>query len=349
MSEIMSYSLKYYPDPGIAFDISKMLFFKLNPETTWKSLLTSFNYSTSETTLIHQNADIFPVPNNLLLLFSFIPLNRNETFLSYIIRNMICKDFALFSIDALIDNLSNQNNLSLELYSFYFGENSEANFDLEKSIRTNKAIPDKVKLLLFGYIMNPLKYIDILTDTIIRYNNIIRTLHKSHFCEFNITDDIIDSIIKTHYSSNDLLPNTLKDKTISFSICCTIPDYLCHFFDFPNPFLISALDTLSSYNPSSNSNNTSLLCSYTNVLSDQYRLSIIHHLLSHQSVTLQELSKLLCLSQTATYHHITLLRKTNMLSVSRNGRTVYYSYNPNGIDSLIKALSSIQAIYKQNF
>ena len=43
MSEIMSYSLKYYPDPGIAFDITKMLFVKLNSESVWQSSLTSID------------------------------------------------------------------------------------------------------------------------------------------------------------------------------------------------------------------------------------------------------------------------------------------------------------------
>ena len=71
MSEIMSYSLKYYPDPGIAFDISKMLFVKLNPESVWKSLLTSIEDTNPETLKIQHNSNQFPNPNGILLLFLF--------------------------------------------------------------------------------------------------------------------------------------------------------------------------------------------------------------------------------------------------------------------------------------
>ena len=87
MSEIMSYSLKYYPDPGIAFDISKMLFVKLNPESVWRNYMTTSNSPIDEVKFIRKNALLFPDPDSLLLLFSFRPANKSETFISQVISN----------------------------------------------------------------------------------------------------------------------------------------------------------------------------------------------------------------------------------------------------------------------
>ena len=50
-----------------------------------------------------------------------------------------------------------------------------------------------------------------------------------------------------------------------------------------------------------------------NALSDVSRASIIRLLLFHHSLTLHEISQHLSLSQTATYHHISILKKANML------------------------------------
>ena len=62
MSEIMSYSLKYYPDPGIAFDIVRMLFVKLNPPSVWQELLTSPESVHEESEYLQNHADMLPDP-----------------------------------------------------------------------------------------------------------------------------------------------------------------------------------------------------------------------------------------------------------------------------------------------
>ena len=103
----MSYSLKYYPDPGIAFDISKMLFVKLNPETVWKECLTTLDSPIDEVQFIYDHAASFPSPDPLLLLFSFKLKNETGTFLSQTISNLSNNNFPLFSIKQLLTYLNN--------------------------------------------------------------------------------------------------------------------------------------------------------------------------------------------------------------------------------------------------
>ena len=89
----MNYSLQYYPDPGIAFDITKMLFVKLTPENIWKPMLTSFETSTQDFTYIQQRSEYFPVPKpELLSLFAL----KKWCFSQMLYSNCSTKGLVLF-------------------------------------------------------------------------------------------------------------------------------------------------------------------------------------------------------------------------------------------------------------
>ena len=108
MSEIMSYSLKYYPDPGIAFDISKMLFVKLNSESVWRSSLTSIDSNINECEYINKYANSLPHPDADLLLYVFIPTHKNATFLSTITSNIISQNFHNFTFSSFISYIKHK-------------------------------------------------------------------------------------------------------------------------------------------------------------------------------------------------------------------------------------------------
>ena len=93
----MNHTYQYYPDPGIAFDISKMLLVKLNPVNIWSTLLTSIDSQKDDTLFIQNNAESFPSPKSELLLFFFIPNNKNTTFFSSILSHVIQNNFSSFS------------------------------------------------------------------------------------------------------------------------------------------------------------------------------------------------------------------------------------------------------------
>jgi len=158
----MSYSLKYYPDPGIAFDISKMLFVKLNPETVWKEFLITMNSPIDEVSFIQDKAKYFPEVNSDLLLFSFIPNNKNETFLSRTISQLLAQGIKEFSIFQLQNYFTDISSVQKDLYRFYLGEKEFSMNNMEYTIRSHKALPDRIKLLLFGFIMSPEKFITLL-------------------------------------------------------------------------------------------------------------------------------------------------------------------------------------------
>lgn len=337
----MSYSLKYYPDPGIAYDISKMLFVKLNPESVWKDFLTSIESQTDEINFINTQANLFPAVDPELLLFAYKPSYKTEIFISRIIETLIHKNFIKFSINSLFSYLQNSTQIQKDLYTYYFGDQNFTFENLERMIRSNKYIPDRIKLLLFSFILNPSKYIVSLTNIIEKYYSFITTTYISQAAQISIPCSFINSIMENTYSLESLQNNNNQSYPIYYSLCFTIRDYLFRNFHIPTPYLITTQFSIENTFTTTEIPYTNTFLTNISALNDKYRLSIINHLIANEELTLQKLSGLISLSNSATNHHLTLLKKANMISASRRGRTMFYSYNPNGFQDTINLLQQI--------
>lgn len=330
MSEIMSYSLKYYPDPGIAFDIVRMLFVKLNPQSVWQELLTSPESIVEESDYIQSHADMLPDPPSDLLLFAFIPSNKTETFLSQYIRASINTHYTTFSFNQLVNNLSNISQIQNSLFQYYLNNHAPALCDIENLIRSNRYIPDRIKILLFGFALNPYKYISLLSETINHYFELI----SRNCISSSPSDSVTASFLTKLFEESHLTPSDVN-VNLSFSICYTTLDYLLRNFNSPTPFFITTHSTIEkiTYEKTAPVDMASIL-SYADALKDKHRLAIIQQLLSNSQLTLSELSKLIGLSTSTTNHHLMILRKVNIVTCSRNNRIYHYSYNPLGFQDI---------------
>lgn len=337
MSEIMSYSLKYYPDPGIAFDIVRMLFIKLNPPSVWQELLTSPESIHEESEYLQRHAALLPDPPPELLLYAFIPQHKNETFLSFLIRTY-SSDYKDFIFENLISTLVDVSIMREAIFSYYLGEKSYPYTEIEYLIRSNRYIPDRIKILLFSFILNPEMYIDLLKITLNTYYNSIRALSISDSPLQYISDTFLYKI----YSS-DILSAYPKNKTIDFSICYTTSDFLLRDASSSSLFFIATISTIKNLTFSdTNPQDETSLQVYTDALKDKNRIAIIHQLQRHKSLTLAELSRLIGLSLSTTNYHLLVLRKANMISCIRNTRTYQYSYNPAGFQDIYTILHKLE-------
>lgn len=342
MSEIMSYSLKYYPDPGIAFDISKMLFVKLNPESVWKDYMTTRDSRIDEVEFIRNNASFFPHPDPLLLLFSFRPSNKTETFISQVISKLVFNDFTDFSVKLLIKYLNNSSVIQQDLYTYYLGEQDFSFSNLEHSIRICKTIPDKIKLLLFGFSLNASRYISLLCEIIQKYYNIFEVSFIPKSKTITISSSFINDIINNTYSSKQLSDIHLHPKSISYSLSFSTPYYLFRNFHVQEPFIITTHFTIEHLFTKDTEPYESTLLTKITALNDKYRLSIIKHLVRNKNMTLQEISRSIGLSVSTTNHHLTQLKKANMLTITRQSHSMYYSFNPEGFQDTIKLLNKLE-------
>lgn len=337
----MSYSLKYYPDPGIAFDISKMLFVKLNSESVWQSSLTSIDSNINEHEYINKHASLLPQPESDLLLYVYLPSNKTATFLSTITSKLISQNFQEFTISEYISYIEQEKSFFDELISYYLGSSNFSLSELARRIRSSRTIPDKIKVLLLSFIISPHKYIISLTATIISYYNLIQSEWLVYNASELIPNSFIDSILHT-YTTEQLSKIHLPSDEISFSISFSTPDFLFREFLIETPYFITSPETFSEMHANVLSVDTGAVLEISAALSDEHRLSIISHLASHKCMTLQQIADKIGLATTTTNHHLQSLVKVKIVSRSRHSRSIYYSYNPSGLQTLIYSLNHLE-------
>lgn len=338
----MHYKLQYFPDPGIAYDLAKMCFVKLNSPDIWQESLTVINPYNNYTTFIQEQAQHFPSPKSEVLLFVYIPSNKKTTFLSFLISQLISKDFSSFSISDLISYFDNTTEVQNALFSYYLGEENYLDIDLDHVIRHNKVIPDKIKIMLLGFSLYPSKYISSLTKTITEYYSIIQNLWNSLSKSEPDFDSFIDLLIQESQVRGETAIPSIKSSSISYSLCITTPLFLYCNLASISPFFITTLNTIDQMLHNSVAPPTIDLLQGAQALSDPHRLKIINLLIFQKQVSLQEIIDSLNLSSTAVKYHISILKKADLIRTIRQNRKILYSHNLNGFRNLIRSLENIE-------
>ena len=332
----MSYSLKYYPDPGIAYDIVKMLVVKLTTINTWSTYFIGSEYHDEDVAFIQNVSESFPCPDSELLLFTYIPANKRITFLSFILEKIIYTDFAHFSVHDFIAYFSNINKLTTDLYSYYLGNDQYTNETLEYSIRYSKALPDKIKVLLFGFSFSPEKYANLVSHWIQAYYDYIRTTLYSDSYSALVNDTFIDTIIQKYYSAG--IKTEIHKNQISYSLSFTIPEYLIHDFSKKSSMLITTPTFINRFMKNTLAPPLSLIIDGASALRDKTRIAIIQCAMSNPTLSAQNISEMFSLSKTAVHNHLSILQQANLITPKHIDRRITYSFNSDGFSNLQNAL-----------
>lgn len=331
----MTVHLNYYPDSGIAYDISKMLLVKLNPSNTWTELLTSPGNIENDLIHIKSCVDSLPNPKPEIFLFSFIPSNQNTTFLSFIISRLLEQGIHCFSISQLVSYLEDPSHVQNDLFEFYFGTFPSPKLDFDHTIRNNKILPDKLKVLLFGFVMYPQKFTTPLIDIVNTYYSIIKSDILSPLNKNVNLKKFTQHLIDQNSNRSFLSFSQNSDLEIAYSLSYCVPEYLAVDFITDHPFFISTEQTINKYNNSQKIPHTYLqLIELCHALSDKIRISILNSVLLERNITIDEISERIGLSITATKYHISLLTGAGLLSASRLHRKKVYSFDPNGFEKI---------------
>lgn len=328
----MSYTFKYYPDPGITYDIIRMLYVKLNASSIWKETLTTIDSQEEHVRFIEEHASLLPEPDPDLSLFFYIPTNKKTTFLSTLADELICKDFQTYSIDNLINYTNNITNVKEGIFNYYFSDKILGSADFEYQLRSSRTIPDRIKLLLFGFSYNPEAYIAKLNKTIINYYEIIGA--QSLMESFRL--DELEKFVNITFKNKSI--GSSKFKNISYSLCRCTPVFNLVYYNEEHPFFISAPKTIRTAISDNVSFTNSKLLQLIHSIDDQYRLDIIRIIRMSSGISPLEISQKLNLSLTATKYHLSILKKANLIQCRRINRNTQYVYNPSGFKIITKAL-----------
>ena len=321
----------YYPEPGIAHDISKMFFVKLNPTNIWQEMLASTDTTSDQLENIKLFSSSLPSLKEEVTLFSFIPLDKKVTFLSQLFARLISLNFVNFSLETITDYFSNIAQVRNDLLTYYFGDYDYSTvIDYDHIIRQNKKIPERIKILLWGFNSYPEKYISALLQSIGEYHTQIIASHPTlNFEEFDF-GPLIKWIITKHYPTFSKPPLHLH-----FSLCYTTPYFLYHNFTSDIPYCITTLDTINErrFAPEFPPSLSSIL-DIINALGDKSRLALLSVIISEGNLSLTDLSLKLDMSLNAIKYHLTILKKAGIVVSKRSYQNSIYSYNPSGINNI---------------
>lgn len=334
----MSYTFHYYPDPGIAFDISKMLFVKLNPVKIWSTLLTSIDSQQEDTLFIQHSADLFAPPKAELLLFFFLPTNKQTTFFSTILSQIILSNFSNFSFHSFLTYFENSDKLKKDIHSFYFDSELSSTTDFEHVIQTSKNIPDRIKLLLLGFYINPNKYIFYLTETLRSYYQHIVDIYISCSTPLSIPDEFIDQLLERS-EKKEVTISPISN--ISYSLSFTTPEFLVFNCSLNSPYLITTANSMNRILSASDPCIIDSFITAATAFSDKQRMVIINLLIENKELTLSEISNMLNISKTTVQHHMIYLKKANLVTTVRSYRKATYSLNSKGFNDALIAIQKL--------
>lgn len=334
----MNYIFRYYSDPGILFDISKMLLIKLNPINIWSSLLTSLDTHQEDVLFIQHHAASFPDPKPELLLFSSLPSNKRTTFLSLVLSTLIQKDFCSFSINSFLSYFDNIEQVKHDIYTYYFDDELSDTIDFEYVIRNLRTVTEKVKLLLFGFYVNPEKYLNYLTQTLVTYFNHISSEFISVPPKVHIPNSFIDHLL-TRINSQHI--SNRHPHTILYSLSFTTPEFLVFNCSNELPYLITTSKSIERLLNTTDPFSLDSFVHVANALGDKQRMLIINLLIEKENLSLTEISDALNISKTAVQHHITYLKKAKLISVIRSYRKVTYYLNSKGFSDALSAFQKL--------
>ena len=273
----MNYQFKYYPEPGITYDIIRMLYVKLNANSIWKETLTTVDCQEEHISFIEEHAGLLPEPDPDLALFAYIPTNRKTTFLSSIVDELISNNFSSYTLNSLYEYINDISRVKDGIFTYYFYDEFIDSTDFEYQLRVNRTIPDRIKLLLFGFSYNPTAFIKKLNTTIQEYYTLIKKLWK----EVSVSTEMLKQFSSKLFSEK-LLVKIESDSNITeevrYSLCRCTPMYLISGCSQNNLFFISTQNTIQESIRTEIAYSTSELIQAIHSIDDQYRLEILHFL-----------------------------------------------------------------------
>lgn len=335
----MNYTFENFPEPGLAVDAVKILVNKLNPEHTWlQSLLRPTTYHQDEA-YVKKQLGLFPNPDKKLYLFAYISKTNSVCYLTQFLKKYIENNFDGFSFQDFISSFNDISLIKKNLLAYYTGVLDYTIVDFETLIRNDESIPDKVKVLLYGFLITPEKYIDALKKYLCLYYN---TLFKTdrNLKAIALDSSTLKSLLKSCIQDSETFLSELRDHKIRYSICTTIPYHL-QICRTSYLWLILTEKSIELFHSNIDAFPSDYLIFLGDALRNHTRLSIIQQLIYTHSINISDIEKDTKHASSTIKHHISILKKARLIKEKKIGKQTFYSLNPEGLLYASKTLSDI--------
>jgi len=335
----MDYTFQNFPEPGLVLDTVKLLTMKLNPDHTWiQSLLLPSTYQQDEATIKAQ-LSLYPSPNHKLYLFVHLSKTKPSCYLTHLLLKQLEESFDNFTFHRFLCIFDDIKLIKNSLFSHYLGPQDYTNVDLESIIRHDDSIPDKIKVLLLGFILNPQKYLTSLKKYLsLYYASLSKTNRNLSYATLDTTT--LKSLLNSSRKDSEEFLSSLPSPTIRYSICTSVPNFLL-FGRSPYLWFIFAENSISEFAETPSTLATDYILHLGDALRNSSRLSIIRQLQSNPSLLMEDLIKYTGLANSTLLHHLSILKKARLINEHKQKKRSIYALNPDGFTYASKILLNI--------
>lgn len=342
----MNFVFENHPDPGLAVDVLKILINKLNPEHAWlQSILHPATYHQDEA-YVRQQLSLFPDPDSKLYLFVYISKTNPVCYLTHYLKNQMENNFDEFSFQNFLSSFNDISLITKNLLAHYTGISDFTIVDFETIIRHDESIPDKIKVLLYGFLIKPEKYLDSLKKYLCLYYNILVKTNRN-LINTTLNSSILRSLLKSCIKDPDAFLSEISDLKIRYSVCTTIPYHLqiCRTSFI---WLILTEGSISQFHNQAGSFTSDYLIFLGDALRNHARISIIQQLIHTQKINISDIEQTTKYATSTIQHHISILKKARLINEQKLGKQTFYSLNPEGLLYASETLSNIVKEWNQN-
>lgn len=335
----MNYVFQNYPEPGLAVDTIKLLTMKLNPDHIWIHSLLLPSSSQQDEESIKAQLTLYPTPNPKIYVFTHLSKTKPYCYLTHLLLNQLEESFDNFSFHDFLTLFDDTTFIKNSLFSHYLGDQDYTHVDLESIIRHDVSIPDKVKVLLLGFLLSPKKYLASLKKFLVLYYTSLSKTKRILSCA-TLDISTLKSLIKSSCKACDEFLSSLPSPIIRYSICTSVPNFLL-FGRSPYLWLIFTENCIRTFTETPSTLATDYVLHLGDALRSSSRLSIIRQLQSNPSLLIEDLIKYTGLSNSTLLHHLSILKKARLIIEHKQNKQSVYSLNADGFTYASKVLSNI--------
>lgn len=335
----MKLTFENLTEPGLAVDAVKILINKLNPENTWlQSQVLPTSYHEDEAYVKNQ-LKLFPDPDKKLYLFVYISKTNSSCYLTRSLRKQLEGNFDDFSFQDFITSFNDISLVTKNLLAHYTGVLDYSTVDFETLIRNDESIPDKIKVLIYGFLLKPESYIEALKKYLcLNYDILIKT--DRNLLKTSLDASKLKLLLKSCIKDSDTFLSGLDDPKIRYSICTTIP-YQLQFSRTSYLWLILTEKSIELFHSNTDSFPSDYLIFLGDALRNHTRLSIIQQLICTHSINISDIEQATKHATATIHHHISILKRARLINEQKCGKQTFYSLNPEGLLYATKTLSDI--------
>jgi ArsR family transcriptional regulator, arsenate/arsenite/antimonite-responsive transcriptional repressor len=325
--------VKFISTPGYIYDLIGVFTLHFN-KNFYQSNFTNKNKTDSDIEFYDRIISEFGVISEDLLIFFYMK-NADISFMTkYYFSPNIEKLIDSFNFDILLDDLSDYEKLTNNIFEYYFTEEEKISdivnsVDKISDIIDSSNYSDIVKLRLLNYFIKPSKMIQKLINELKNKEVLLSKYYEKNYKITLQTQEQfdIDDFAPNLTNINESLYLTDNIETVYVAICLIVKNIICTIGLKTSSIILIGFDYKDCSEMLIKRKDEVKLDIFGKIISDKNRFEILDMLLMNEELSTSDIAKHLSLSVNAAYYHLEMMANANMINFRNQGRTVFYRLN----------------------